>query len=206
MSAAAHPNFRLIRCPECAASLESGAWGSERQTLICPRCQSRLLSIAFPMLGRQRPGTALGQTATEGEAVCFFHTGKRAAITCDRCGRFLCELCDMPLGARHLCPTCIGGGLETGKVVELVNRRVCWSSLSFLLGALPITVGLIFYPMILATGPAAVATAIYGWKKPGSLVMGRRRWLAVLGGLLGLVQISAVTGLGFVIWKAARHV
>ena len=34
-------------------------------------------------------------SALDGEASCYFHAHKRAAVPCDGCGRFLCSLCDL---------------------------------------------------------------------------------------------------------------
>ena len=61
----------------------------------------------------------------EGEvAACFFHARKRAAVPCDRCGRFLCRLCDLDFGdGRHLCPECLRAGRGAGGMPELVNER-----------------------------------------------------------------------------------
>ncbi|HEX3870223.1 MAG TPA: hypothetical protein VHV77_07305 [Pirellulales bacterium] len=143
----------------------------------------------------------------EGDAVCFFHPEKKAALTCDRCGRFLCELCDLPLGTRHLCPTCIGGGMGTEKLPELITRRVRWSRVSLLLGILPLLGAFTVFlaPVMMATGPAAIFTGFYSWNKPGSLIRGPRRWEAVIGIALGLIQIGVLASIFYAFWNSTPH-
>jgi hypothetical protein len=154
-----------------------------------------VLSVAlFPAFQSppEEVSTASGKRAEEGEAVCFFHPEKRAESSCEQCGRFICALCDLPLGGRHLCPKC----LDASKVPELINRRFVGGYFAMLLGIVPI----IFLPISLGCfyllpmlGGTAIGFAIWSWKKPGSLVQGSRHGLAILGLIGGMLQL-----LGFV--------
>ena len=82
----------------------------------------------------------------------------------------------------------------------MVTHRYVWSTLSLLLGWLPLL--LIFLgAFYIITGPTAIFAGIWGWRKPGSLVQGRRRWAAVLGILGGLIQLAAVGFVVLGIWK-----
>jgi hypothetical protein len=103
----------------------------------------------------------------------------------------------MPLGTRHLCPTCLSSGLGGDKLKELVVTRFLWSNLSLLFGLIPLIV-IVVYPLFIVTGSAAVFCALFGWNRPGSLPRGRRHWIAVIGLVLGLVQLAV--WLGFVVW------
>jgi hypothetical protein len=172
--------------------------------VICAGCGSQLGAQIFPAIARPEETYSIGERATEGDAVCFFHPEKKAALTCDRCGRFLCELCDLPLGTRHLCPTCIGGGMGTEKLPELITRRVRWSRISLLLGIVPLFAALTFVlaPLMFVTAPAAIFTGFFSWNKPGSLVRGPRRWEAVVGIAFGLLQIVALASIFYAIWSS----
>jgi hypothetical protein len=200
--------FRSIRCPRCSTALAGGA-GAEGVPIRCPGCQSELLAHTFRALAQPRPATVstAGAQAAEGEAVCFFHPHKRAEQSCERCGRFICALCDMPLGTRHVCPACLGSGLAAGgsedKLPELVTRRVRWPLVALLTGLLPLLFGWMLWPLLVISGPTAIFLAIYGWKKPGSLVYGRRRWQALLAIFFGLAQLAVLGGLVLLIWKAS---
>lgn len=156
----------------------------------CEHCRTALSGHIFPAL---ESGSHLqiqrGERALEGDAVCFFHPEKRAEQSCSRCGRFVCGLCEMPVGREHLCPTCLGSGLESGKMEELTPRRIVWGQMALLVGGLPLLT--LMWPFYVITGPAAIGLAIYGWKKPGSLVNGRRRVAASFAIFFGLLQIAA---------------
>jgi len=197
-------NFGLVRCPQCGAALAAESWDRPEVAVSCPNCHEELWAQTFPAIARARPEVRSGEHAMEGEAVCFFHPEKRAALACERCGRFVCELCDMPLGTRHLCPACLGSGLESEKLPELVNRRVVWSKLSFFVGALPLLL-FFFWPIFVVSGPAAIGFGIYSWNKPGSLVTGKGRFRAVIGILCGLAQLAFLVGLIVAIWKGTTH-
>lgn len=197
----------LIRCPVCYFMLH-GEWveGGENQR-ACARCQQHLRVTTFPGLHIAPPmPTQPGVRALEGDATCFFHPEKRAERPCDRCGRFLCALCDLPLGARHLCPACLKLGPEENSALpELVTSRVSWGRLSLLLSLMIFVPGVNFFFYL--TAPGAVFAALWGWSKPGSLVNGKRHLSATIGLLFGLAQVGLIVfWFYFVFEEATTHV
>lgn len=197
----APPAGQVIRCPKCSLSLETavfapGTW------VDCPACRSQLTATFFPAMTNppEAVTTASGERAIEGEAVCFFHPEKRAAVSCQKCGRFLCTLCDVPFGGKHLCPSC----LDSAKLPELLSKRLVWGQLALILGWLPLPAGIFCFPLwfiilgaCFITGPAAIFVGLWGWKKPPSLVHGHRHAMAVLGMLGGLLQIAGLVSLAW---------
>lgn len=168
----------------------------------CPNCRSLLTARFFPAIGRTlKPTVETGEKVLEGEAACFFHAEKRATVPCDRCGRFICPLCDVLLGTRHICPACLAAGIGTERVSELIARRWRWDNIALVIGLVPLILSIGLWPFFIASGPVAVWAAIFGWRRPGSLVRGRRRWVLMLGGLLGLVQIAIFVGMGIFLWQ-----
>lgn len=194
-SPAAHKPFPMtpgatLSCPRCRLALDPASAAAAAE-IACPSCRSALTVRIFPAFTNPPaaiPATS-GESAIDGEAACFFHAGKRAATTCDRCGRFLCALCDVPFGGRHLCPLC----LDSTKLPELIHRRVVWSHVAAIVGWLPLPMCFV-WPVYFFTGPAAVFLALWKWNAPGSLVHGRRRGMAIAAIIGGLLQISAVVG------------
>jgi hypothetical protein len=190
-----------MRCPKCSLSLETSYFGPGTW-VECPACRSLISAIVFPAMANppEAVTSASGERAIEGEAVCFFHPEKRAAVSCQRCGRFLCALCDVPFGGKHLCPSC----LDSAKLPDLLNRRLVWGHLARIIGIWPIFGLFVCFPfwfMIFATGPAAIFVALWGWKKPPSLVHGYRHGSAVVGLVGGLIQIGILVAFGwFMIW------
>jgi hypothetical protein len=186
-----------MRCPKCSLSLEAAFFGPGTW-IECPACRSALSATIFPAM--TNPPDAVtsdsGERAIEGEAVCFFHPEKRAAASCQRCGRFVCTLCDVPFGGKHLCPSC----LDSTKLPELLNRRLIWGQLARILGVWPLLGLFVCFPVwfvVIATGPAAIFAALWGWKKPPSLVNGHRHGAAVVGIIGGLIQLSLIVGIGW---------
>lgn len=193
---------RSIRCPQCAVTLDpmlfvGGTW------VECPVCRSQLTSAFFPAFENPPPAISSfsGERALEGEAACFFHPEKRAILACESCGRFLCALCDLPFGTRHLCPAC----LEARKPAELLNRRMCWSLAALLVGVLPLLISILIWPFLVFTGPIAIFLALWGWRKPGSLVHGSRHWAAIVGLLGGVIQVSGVIAFIVFLWSMFRN-
>lgn len=185
-------------CPKCGQGLELPAERLEFE-LVCPHCSGALHFTRF------RPpdpgGASLGSLpADPGEATCFFHADRAAERVCERCGRFICPVCDLPLSGEHVCPSCLESALNPGSS-ELIRGRVRYDWLTFLTGFLPL-VGLLFLWWLLPiSGAMAIFLCIRTFRKPGSLVVGRRPILALVGGLLGACQILLlVVGLYFA-WR-----
>jgi hypothetical protein len=203
MSVAAPIPPSSVACPGCGFALPLDTLSRENET-ACPQCRAILSGGLFPAFWQPTSAPqSLADHAAEGDAVCFFHPENRAALSCDRCGRFLCTVCDMPLGTRHLCPTCLSSGLTGDKLQELVVGRFQWADTALLLGGLPLLVCIFVWPVLIVTGPAAIFCALFGWKKPGSLPRGRRRWAAVVGLVCGLLQVAGWFAVIFLLSNSA---
>ncbi len=186
-------------CPSCAGDVipvetESG-WQS------CPSCANRLQICLWPVV-RQNTNAA---TALSDQATCFFHPDKAFQACCQRCGRFVCALCDLQLGAEHVCPTCFergrgDSGAEAGKA-EWRYRDVLYDSIA-------VTVGwgwIIFWPTIVAAIPAVIFLHVKYRKAPRSYLIPRsgwRFWSAYVG--LAWLPLSFASSI-FVRWMAGRH-
>lgn len=195
-----------IACPRCGTLLAGESFMSAG-SVNCPSCRSQLTGRVFPAFWSPAPPEVqLGEAAMEGDATCYFHDGKKAALACESCGRFICALCEVRIGSRRVCPTCLGKGLKGDKIAELVTSRLCWSNSALLAGWLPLLFGVVVWPLLVITGPAAIFAALYGWNKPGSLTRGKRHWAAVLGLLGGIGQLVLVLGMGLLVWNAYPHV
>src|SRR3954469_13685970 len=159
MNAASASRPGLVRCPSCYTLLQ-GPWvEGEPSARQCERCLAELeITVFRPLYEAPWNLAAPGERALEGEATCFFHPEKRAERACDRCGRFLCALCDLPVGARHLCPACLKAGNEEKALPELISKRVSWARLALWLSIIPLFP--LFWGFSFMTAPAAVFLAI----------------------------------------------
>jgi len=155
-----------FECPKCHTELEASPEPAQLEC-TCPKCDSQLLAWFFSPLFRSR---AVGASATslidQSEASCFYHPQKQAAQVCDGCGRLICSLCSVELGAEHLCPSCISAGRRKGKITSLEGSRTCYDRIAMSLAI----VGILFYAFSIVLAPIAIYVAIRHWNSPGSLL------------------------------------
>jgi hypothetical protein len=159
-----------VACPECGGDVPP----LETQTgwQSCPYCEKRLQIRAWPVVHSGANAAA----AMPDQATCFFHPDKAFQACCQRCGRFVCALCDLQLGAEHVCPTCfdrgrVGTGVDGGKA-EWRHRDVLYDSIALSLGWL----WFLIWPVIVAAAPAAVFLHVKYRKAPHSYLIPRSGW------------------------------
>jgi len=182
-------------CTRCGAPVPPELLNRDRP-LPCPACQAQLMVAAYPALltgpaAAERPR----ELADEDEASCFYHPGKQAVVHCDACGRFLCALCDIQLGGRHLCPNCLKPAAGTAPegaptaASELDRRRVLYDRMALMYAILPLG----FTPLI------TLYLAVRYWSAPGGLLRGSKvRWIAAV--LIALAQLFLWYALIFSDW------
>jgi hypothetical protein len=189
-----------VLCPKCrmAQPLDLLASGVP---FSCPSCRASLQVSVFPAIHRDiGPGAHAERAILDGEATCFFHAEKKAAAVCDECGRFLCALCDVAIGARHLCPKCIEAGRQKQTLTTFESYRVSYPSLAFLTAFVPF----VLYPLTFLTfitAPCAIFLVIYGWRKPPSLTGRRRRATMIFALFFALAQCAGWIALSIFLYQ-----
>ncbi len=186
-----------VPCPSCAGDvvpIETG-W----QT--CPYCEKRLHIYVWPVV-RQNTEAA---TALSDQATCFFHPDRAFHACCQRCGRFVCALCDLQLGAEHVCPACFergraDSGAEAGQA-EWRHRDVLYDSIALMAG----WGWILIWPVIVAAIPTVIVLHVKYGKAPRSYLIARSGWRfwAAYAGLVWLPLLLASSI--FVRWMARRH-
>ena len=183
-----------IACPQCHAPIAAGYYNTP-DLFRCPSCHEPIKIDVFPALFRDlQPGKA-GDTLIDDQASCFYHPKKKAVVPCDHCGRFLCALCDVEFGDKHLCPSCLETGKTKGKIINLEHQRVLYDSTALILALFPLfsLISFIFMIMIIFTvftAPIALYLAIRHWNSPMSIVR-RTKIRFVLAIALSCIQILA---------------
>jgi hypothetical protein len=148
----------------------------------CPACHSQNRVRLFPAALAQS-ATPSAAEALDGEAACFDHPGKRATAVCERCGRFVCQLCAVEMGAGVSCPSCVANPQDRVRQPDGDRARTLYDT-----WALTIPLGLmILWPLTVLSAPTVVALAFMKWKQPISLVR-RNRWRFVAGLAVALTQ------------------
>jgi len=188
-----------IPCPSCGGDVRPVETETEWQ--YCPSCANRLQICLWPV-GRKsnRAASALADQAT-----CFFHPDKAFQACCQRCGRFVCALCDLQLGAEHVCPTCFergraDPGAEAG-TAEWRYRDVLYDSIA-------LTAGwgwILFWPVIVAALPAVIFLHVKYGKAPRSYLIPRSGWRFWVA-YAGFVWLPLLFAIPFMArWTAGRH-
>ncbi len=177
-------------CPKCKAPLTGISDVGEG---ACNACATVLQFVLFPARHRVKP-VARAVRSLDGEATCFFHAQNQAAAVCDDCGRYLCVVCEVSGDdGRKLCPPCVSAVRK--KVVAKADEIVTYDSIASTLALLPI----LMWPITVVTAPTALFMAIFGWRKPRSLVRpGSGRLVMAI--LIATLQIAGWAGFGLVIW------
>jgi len=121
----------------------------------------------------------------EGEASCFYHAAKKAAVACEGCGRFLCALCDIEMAGRHICPSCVESEKKKGNTNRVTTHRVLYDEASLALAIVP----MIFLWPTLVTAPITLFLVCRYWKAPLSIVP-RTRIRFVVAGLIAAAQAA----------------
>lgn len=193
---ASSPGLPPITCPHCSIDIPADAqWQS------CPYCQGWLQVRVWPIV----PQNTNAVSALSDQATCFFHPDKAFQACCQRCGRFVCALCDLQLGAEHVCPTCFDrgradSGTEAGKA-EWRYRDVLYDSIAMTVG----WVWILFWPVIIAALPAAIFLHVKYAKAPRSYLIPRSGWRFWMA-YVGFLWLPLLIAIPFILrWTARRH-
>jgi hypothetical protein len=156
----------VISCTRCKTPLNSQALNTFA-LIPCPACGDPIRADVYPALFRKLPSGHTGDPLqAEKEAGCFYHPGKKAAVSCSVCGRFLCALCDVELNNSHLCPACLEKGKIKRKIKNLETHRVCYDKVTFFVALISM---ILIWPTII-TAPVVLFMVIRYWSAPGSII------------------------------------
>lgn len=159
-------NVSAFSCTKCKELLPLTIFNTPEFT-ECPSCNTGTFAVAFPALLKGMESGKSGEALLlDGDASCFYHPLKKAAVACSHCGRFLCLLCDIDFGGLHFCSSCLEAGKSKGKMKNLENHRMLYDDLAVSLAIVPL---ILFYFTII-TAPIALFIAIRYWNAPSSVI------------------------------------
>jgi len=186
-----------VSCTQCHAPIPAGYYNTA-DLVPCPSCHAPITINAFPALFRGLQTGKEGETLIDDQASCYYHPQKKAVLPCDHCGRFLCALCDVELGGKHLCPACVETGKKKGRIVNLDRHRVLYDGVALRLALFP----MITVWFTIVTAPVAIYLSIRHWNSPMSVIK-RTKVRFVLAIVISGLQILAwATG---IVYLASRR-
>jgi hypothetical protein len=185
-------------CPGCEGEVVAAETKNGWQ--VCPFCEKALQIRVWPV-AKQNVSVA---PVLSNQSTCFFHPDKAFQACCQRCGRFVCGLCDLQLGTQHVCPICFerGRGDSSAEVAsaEWRHRDVLYDSIAVTLG----WAWILFWPIFVAAVPAVIFLHVKYRKAPRAYLIPRYGWRfwAAYAGLAWLPLVLGGTLL--VSWMARR--
>lgn len=185
-----------LPCPRCQRVLGPESW-ADAKSGTCFRCKVDYEFVGFPALHATRASVAPQAAVLAADSVCFFHAENRAEAICDACGRLLCPVCTVPFAGQKLCPACISA-TKKSEAPTVTRDRVLFDGIALVLAVLPL-VSVVFAFFTIVTGPIALGLAIYGWKKPGSLVR-RSRVRLIIAMIIASLEIAFWVFVGLTAW------
>jgi hypothetical protein len=184
----------FLFCTSCNHPLPEDSWNTA-EMVSCVVCGTRFRALAFPALLQRTAAVRAEVSRIEGEATCFYHSRKKAVTPCDRCGRFLCALCEIEFEGERWCPACLKSGQGKGAVRALETNRTNYDSMALVLATLP---SIAIWPSLISC-PIAIYIAIRHWRAPGS-ILPRTRIRYYLALFFATIQIVAWIWLFAYLW------
>lgn len=109
------------QCPRCSVALTAD-W-IRSGAITCPYCSHAFEATAFNPPPRKQVVMAEVMTVgPDGANACANHTRNAATASCQRCGLFICALCDMDVGTGSYCPTCFERVRAEGTLQSAARR------------------------------------------------------------------------------------
>lgn len=108
-------------CPRCETPI------AERELrtgeINCGSCGTTFEATVFqPVERHTRIAEVLVATPDGVANACANHVRNAAVTSCERCGLFICELCDLNLGEGSVCPSCFDRARADGTLKEATLR------------------------------------------------------------------------------------
>ena len=186
-----------ISCPSCAGEFVP----LDTQSQSCPYCDKQLQIRLWP-IALQNTNAAM---ALSDQATCFFHPDKAFQACCQRCGRFVCALCDLQLGAEHVCPACFERGRSS---TGTEARKAEWRYRDVLYDSMALTIAwgwILVWPTIVIAIPTVIFLHARYRKAPRSYLIPRSGW-RFWAAYVGIVWAPLLFGFAFFATRlAVRH-
>ncbi|HWW62886.1 MAG TPA: hypothetical protein VN181_16045 [Thermoanaerobaculia bacterium] len=179
MSAAARAPVRTYvgpTCPRCSAPLNASAVHDGDYT--CTYCRKSFEVRVFHPQVRDAVVTQLALQGPDEGTPCAYHARNAAASACERCGVFICSLCEMSTDAGRFCPSCFDRAAQEPERGGTTRTRIRDYGSMAMLSAV---VGLLM--AVILGIPGGILAWYYGikaWRNPEQSSAGRGRLIVAM--------------------------
>jgi phosphotransferase system glucose/maltose/N-acetylglucosamine-specific IIC component len=195
------PTYTGPQCPRCSVALTSD-W-IRSGAIHCPYCNRAFEATAFsPPQRKQVVTTEVVTVGPEGANACANHARNAATASCQRCGLFICALCDMNVGTGSYCPSCFERVRTEGTLQAAARRYRDYATM-----ARSFAIAGIFFSMMFLGLPLGAMAMYYGVKarkqrrSEGRSIVGPT--FAIIAGVLEILAgIASILFLLYAIGKA----
>jgi len=185
----------VLHCSNCQTALPA-VETPKQYLLACRGCAKLVFTDVFPAALRPAAAGAQAQALLiDDDSSCFYHPRKAAVHECQRCGRFLCALCDIEFGNEHLCSQCLEKGRSQGKMPAVQRETILYDNIALALAVYPL---LTMWLSVLGA-PAALFVALRYWRRTRS-ILPRSQFRMLLAVVLAVLQIGVWTTLFITLW------
>ncbi len=153
-------------CPKCGQDLNSPI----PEKGACSHCRQIVYLWTFARLVR-RPAPEPSPSGADG-AICYFHDARAALAACQSCGRYVCELCELKLEGRQICPDCFNRGLLNQQWSSLRQHEILYDTLALELAF----AGWFLWMLAPLLDAYIVYLLLRHWNGPRACLLPRNRW------------------------------
>lgn len=179
------PIYAGPQCPHCSMPLDATSFHSGSNE--CVYCHRAFEGTAFQPRDRQHQAVLVVTETPDGTAAaCANHAGNAAVTNCQRCGLFICALCDLNVGAGSYCPSCFDRARTEG---ALTTRYRNYATIAVSASVLGIFINLL--------GPFAIYYALKGMKQRQQEGVSRTGMVVAL--ILGILETLAMIAFAILI-------
>ncbi len=171
-----------IACKRCGGMIPASFYNKDSFS-SCPICNTPTMIRVYPALYSENSVTK-AESISEGKAACYYHPQNIAMASCESCGRFLCNVCDIELDFSHICPSCLEEGRRKRRINNLDSGRTIYDSIALKLSFYP----LILFPITIFTAPVSFYLAARNFNKPLSITS-RSKYKFIAAIVISSIQI-----------------
>lgn len=194
------PSYTGPQCPRCGVALTSD-W-IRTGAITCPFCSRTFEATAFsPTPRKQIVTTEVVTVGPEGANACANHARNAATASCQRCGLFICGLCDMNVGSGSYCPTCFDRVRTEGTLHTAARRYRDFATMSR-----SFAIAGIFFSFMFIGLPFGAVAMYYGLKaRKQRRSEGRSTAGVTVTFMLGVLEVLAgVAGIMFILYAIGK--